>query len=68
VLILRPETEILVDLVQEVEGFQDGVWVDQGTGSGALAVAIGKLMDGVLGEFWGQMLALWQLRWHGLMS
>lgn len=46
VLIPRPETEILVDLVQEVEGFGDGVWVDLGTGSGALAVAIGKLMDG----------------------
>jgi release factor glutamine methyltransferase len=46
VLIPRPETEILVDLVREVQGFQDGVWVDLGTGSGALAVAIGKLMDG----------------------
>ncbi|KAJ4789387.1 Release factor glutamine methyltransferase [Rhynchospora pubera] len=44
VLIPRPETEILVDLVQEVEGFRDGVWVDLGTGSGALAVAIGKMM------------------------
>ncbi|KAJ0980461.1 hypothetical protein J5N97_008716 [Dioscorea zingiberensis] len=45
VLIPRPETEMLVDLVREVEGFSEGLWADLGTGSGALAVAIGRALE-----------------------
>ncbi|KAK1308286.1 hypothetical protein QJS10_CPA09g00723 [Acorus calamus] len=52
VLIPRPETEVVVDLVREVvigrSGRGDGeeVWADLGTGSGAIAVGMG----GVVGE------------------
>ncbi|KAK1278651.1 hypothetical protein QJS04_geneDACA023745 [Acorus gramineus] len=52
VLIPRPETEVVVDLVKEVvigrSGRGDGeeVWADLGTGSGAIAVGMG----GVVGE------------------
>lgn len=50
VLIPRPETELLVDLVAEVlsdkEALREGVWVDLGTGSGAIAVAIGRILEG----------------------
>lgn len=42
VLIPRPETEMVVDLVAEVEGFEDGVWADLGTGTGAIAIGIGR--------------------------
>ncbi|KAK9155198.1 hypothetical protein Sjap_002678 [Stephania japonica] len=48
VLIPRPETEQIVDLVEEVicedGGMREGLWVDLGTGSGALSVAIGRLL------------------------
>ncbi|XP_020575072.1 uncharacterized protein LOC110021081 [Phalaenopsis equestris] len=44
VLIPRPETEELVDLVAGVEGFKDGLWADLGTGSGAIAIAIGRML------------------------
>ncbi|KAL5159917.1 Release factor glutamine methyltransferase [Glycine soja] len=50
VLIPRPETELLVDFVDDVvsenEDLKRGVWADLGTGSGALAIGIG----GVLGS------------------
>ncbi|MQL75595.1 hypothetical protein Taro_007984 [Colocasia esculenta] len=50
VLIPRPETEALVDMVAEVmaaaEEEDAGIWADLGTGSGALAVGIAR----VLGE------------------
>ncbi|XP_020269829.1 uncharacterized protein LOC109845055 [Asparagus officinalis] len=42
VLIPRPETEMVVDLVAEVEGFEGGVWADLGTGTGAIAIGIGR--------------------------
>lgn len=42
VLIPRPETELLVDLAREVDGFREGLWADMGTGSGAIAVGIGR--------------------------
>ncbi|KAG2622120.1 hypothetical protein PVAP13_3NG283100 [Panicum virgatum] len=42
VLIPRPETEAVVDMVREVEGFADGWWADLGTGSGAIAVAVAR--------------------------
>ena len=42
VLIPRPETEAVVDIVREVEGFADGWWADLGTGSGAIAVAVAR--------------------------
>ncbi|XP_010907337.2 uncharacterized protein [Elaeis guineensis] len=44
VLIPRPETEMLVDMVARVEGFEEGLWADLGTGSGAIAVGIGRLL------------------------
>ncbi|RZC67921.1 hypothetical protein C5167_011605 [Papaver somniferum] len=48
VLIPRPETEKIVELVQEVvakdNGLSEGLWADLGTGSGALAIAIVKVL------------------------
>ncbi|KAK9132692.1 hypothetical protein Scep_012220 [Stephania cephalantha] len=48
VLIPRPETEHIVDMVEEVicedERMREGLWVDLGTGSGALAVGIGRML------------------------
>ncbi|GJN35491.1 hypothetical protein PR202_gb24274 [Eleusine coracana subsp. coracana] len=47
VLIPRPETEAVVDMVKGVEGFGGGWWADLGTGSGAIAVAVAReLGDG----------------------
>lgn len=48
VLIPRPETELIVDLVSDVvsknEDLKRGVWADLGTGSGALAIGIGRVL------------------------
>lgn len=48
VLIPRPETEVIVDLVSDVvsknEDLKRGVWADLGTGSGALAIGIGRIL------------------------
>lgn len=48
VFIPRPETELIVDLVNEVvrdnEQLRNGIWVDLGTGSGAIAVGIGRIL------------------------
>ncbi|XP_061358422.1 uncharacterized protein LOC133302630 isoform X2 [Gastrolobium bilobum] len=48
VLIPRPETELVVDLVSDVvsknEDLKSGVWADLGTGSGALAIGIGRIL------------------------
>lgn len=48
VLIPRPETEQIVDLVADVvsknERLREGLWVDLGTGSGAIAIGIGKVL------------------------
>ena len=48
VLILRPETELIVDLVANVasknEGLKEGLWADLGTGSEALAIGIGRII------------------------
>uniref|UniRef100_A0A7N2L889 Release factor glutamine methyltransferase n=1 Tax=Quercus lobata TaxID=97700 RepID=A0A7N2L889_QUELO len=48
VLIPRPETELIVDLVADVvsnnEGLREGLWADFGTGSGALAIGIGRIL------------------------
>ncbi|KAK6947253.1 hypothetical protein RJ641_000726 [Dillenia turbinata] len=56
VLIPRPETEMIVDLVCELvvenDWFKQGLWADLGTGSGALAIAIGR----VLGDY-GRVIA-----------
>lgn len=56
VLIPRPETELIVDLVADVmkenEEMKSGLWVDLGTGSGAIGIGIGK----ILGEF-GRVIA-----------
>lgn len=50
VFIPRPETELMVDLVSDAiennEQLREGFWVDLGTGSGAIAIGIGR----VLGE------------------
>uniref|UniRef100_A0A7N0URK1 Methyltransferase small domain-containing protein n=1 Tax=Kalanchoe fedtschenkoi TaxID=63787 RepID=A0A7N0URK1_KALFE len=48
VLIPRPETELIVDLVGDVirehSDLKDGIWADLGTGSGALAIGIGRIL------------------------
>ncbi|XP_040373895.1 release factor glutamine methyltransferase-like isoform X2 [Rosa chinensis] len=48
VLILRSETELIVDLVGDVvkdeEGFREGLWAYLGTGSGAIAIGIGRVL------------------------
>ncbi|KZV30198.1 hemK methyltransferase family member 1-like [Dorcoceras hygrometricum] len=49
VLIPRPETEIIVDLVEEAvkesRELGSGLWADLGTGSGALAIGIVRLLE-----------------------
>ena len=45
VLIPRPETELIIDIVAEncqAPIYQQGIWVDLGTGSGAIAIALAK--------------------------
>ncbi|KAG8386589.1 hypothetical protein BUALT_Bualt03G0164000 [Buddleja alternifolia] len=51
VLIPRPETEVIVDLVDDAlkrneELRNGGVWADLGTGSGALAIGIARVLGG----------------------
>ena len=43
VLIPRPETECMIDLVARSTGFSKGHWADLGTGSGAIALALALL-------------------------
>ena len=46
VLIPRPETELIIDIVAtncQDPIYQQGIWADLGTGSGAIAIAIGQL-------------------------
>ncbi len=43
VLIPRPETELLIDLVAKIET-PPGVWVDLGTGSGAIALGLAQAL------------------------
>lgn len=40
VLIPRPETEFLIDLAIEMSALKEGIWVDLGTGSGAIALGL----------------------------
>ncbi|KAM3731887.1 hypothetical protein ACB098_11G017100 [Castanea mollissima] len=44
----QPETKLNVDLVADVvsnnEGLREGLWADLGTGSGALAIGIGRIL------------------------
>ena len=45
VLIPRPETELIIDIIAENcqdPIYQNGVWVDLGTGSGAIAIALAQ--------------------------
>ena len=45
VLIPRPETELIIDIVSEsCKGkiYEEGIWVDLGTGSGAIAIALAQ--------------------------
>ncbi len=45
VLIPRPETELIIDIIAEHcqdEIYQNGIWVDLGTGSGAIAIGLAK--------------------------
>jgi release factor glutamine methyltransferase len=45
VLIPRPETELVIDIVAEncqAPIYQQGIWVDLGTGSGAIAIALAQ--------------------------
>lgn len=45
VLIPRPETELLIDIVGEtVRGDDGGIWVDLGTGSGAIAIGLASIL------------------------
>ncbi|NET42102.1 peptide chain release factor N(5)-glutamine methyltransferase [Okeania sp. SIO2B3] len=48
VLIPRPETECLIDLVvaatNSVSHLQEGIWVDLGTGSGAIAFGLAEVL------------------------
>ncbi|KAL1204072.1 hypothetical protein V5N11_011913 [Cardamine amara subsp. amara] len=48
VLIPRPETELIVDMVEELvtkdEWFKKGFWADLGTGSGAIAIGVAKVL------------------------
>ncbi|KAM7252220.1 hypothetical protein ACFE04_024103 [Oxalis oulophora] len=51
VLIPRPETELLVDFVNDVVEsdcgggeLKDGLWADLGTGSGAIGIGIGRVL------------------------
>ncbi|KAJ0242154.1 hypothetical protein HA466_0214620 [Hirschfeldia incana] len=54
VLIPRPETELIVDMVEEVvtrDGwFKRGVWADLGTGSGAIAIGVARVLGGCGGR------------------
>lgn len=45
VLIPRPETEYLIDLAERFnpDPDQEGIWVDLGTGSGAIAIGLGAV-------------------------
>nr|XP_043623017.1 release factor glutamine methyltransferase [Erigeron canadensis] len=56
VLIPRPETELIVDFVDDLikgnEDLKNGLWVDLGTGSGAISIGIAR----ILGEF-GKVVA-----------
>ncbi|XXG68410.1 hypothetical protein AAC387_Pa06g1501 [Persea americana] len=49
VLIPRPETEMIVDMVEEVvskeKGLGKGLWADLGTGSGAIGIGIGRILE-----------------------
>ncbi|GFQ07442.1 release factor glutamine methyltransferase [Phtheirospermum japonicum] len=58
VLIPRPETEIIVDLVDDAvkrnKELKNGLWADLGTGSGALAIGIAR----VLGPGCGKVVAI----------
>jgi len=45
VLIPRPETELIIDIIAEhcqAEIYHNGIWVDLGTGSGAIAIGLAK--------------------------
>jgi release factor glutamine methyltransferase len=45
VLIPRPETELIIDIVTQncqAPIYQQGIWVDLGTGSGAIAIALAQ--------------------------
>jgi len=50
VLIPRPETEIIIDIAKEAIEYSTnpelnkGIWVDLGTGSGAIAIALAQLL------------------------
>ncbi|ELP56503.1 methyltransferase, HemK family protein [Microcystis aeruginosa TAIHU98] len=45
VLIPRPETELLIDIVGETfRGDDGGIWVDLGTGSGAIAIGLASIL------------------------
>ncbi|XP_047048644.1 release factor glutamine methyltransferase-like [Lolium rigidum] len=44
VLIPRPETEAVLEMVRAVQGFEGGWWADLGTGSGAIAVAVARML------------------------
>ncbi|XP_058099462.1 uncharacterized protein LOC131243857 [Magnolia sinica] len=48
VLIPRPETELIVDMVGQVvlddEGLGEGIWADLGTGSGAIGIGVERIL------------------------
>jgi release factor glutamine methyltransferase len=58
VLIPRPETELMIDLVQEAVAASPllaaGTWADLGTGSGALAVGVARALPQAPKVLFGQ--------------
>ncbi len=52
-LIPRPETELLIDIALEkieTHSIEPGIWVDLGTGSGVLAIALARLLPEWIGN------------------
>jgi len=70
-LIPRPETELLIDFAEEAMSAECALraapWVDMGTGSGALAVALGRMLpDGDESRVWAVDKSAEAAQWAAL--